>query len=134
MAAEAVQARVRDAAHLLPGAFLLLGFQVCAVGAGALNHLATLGEQVAFGTSVVSVGLSIVLLSVLIRRRTSLERVGDDERALRQASALFILGMAALAGGLAGDFFVITAQLSGSPGIGGLVGTAILLAVYVPWL
>lgn len=130
---EAVRSRTRDAARMLPGALLLLAFQLFAAYSGAINRLQP-PEQAAFALSLLSVALSIATLGILVRRRATPVDAKEVEARLETASALMLAGMGALGGGLASDFFVIATRLTGSPGEGGLVGALILALVYLPWL
>jgi hypothetical protein len=122
-----------QAADLAPGAVLLLAFQIVALETGALDRLLA-PERVAFVASGLSVALSILLLLVVIRRRALPAAVDQQGRRVDQARAMFLAGVGALAGALGADVFVATTRLTGSSGLGGLLGAAVLLAVSVPWL
>jgi hypothetical protein len=133
-AAEVEQRQLRtQAGYLAPGAVLLLAFQILAVEAGALDRL-LVPEQVALVASGLSVALSILLLLVVIRRRALPAAADQQGRGVDQVKAIFLAGVGALAGALGADVFVATTRLTGSSGLGGLLGAAVLLAVSVPWL
>ena len=133
-AAEVEHMQLRgQAGNLVPGAVLLLAFQIVALEAGALDRLLA-PERVAFIVSGLSVALSILLLLVVIRRRALSAAVDQQARGVDQARAVFLAGVGALAGALGADVFVATTRLTGSSGLGGLLGAAVLLAVSVPWL
>jgi hypothetical protein len=127
-----VLSRARDVVGVLPGAFVLLVFQLCVAGSGAVTRLQT-PEQVAFGISLVSVGLGIVMLMILRGRRALPGDVKNVEAYVDLTSLLVLAGIGALAGGLGSDFFVIGTRLTGSPGEGGLIGAAALALVCTPW-
>jgi hypothetical protein len=133
LAADGIRHRARDAAHLLPGALVLLASQVFGVWAGGLKRLLP-PEQVALVASGVSAALSIVLLALVVRRRAPPARLDEQERRVETASVMFLAGVGALAGGLAADFFVVTTKVTSSPSIGGLVGACVLVVVCVPWV
>jgi hypothetical protein len=133
-AAESRNVELRaQAAGLTPGAVLLLVFQIVALEAGALDRLLA-PERIAFVVSGLSVGLSVLLLLVVVRRRALPAPVDQQARGLDQARAVFLAGVGALAGALGADVFVATTRLTGSSGLGGLLGAAVLLAVSAPWL
>jgi hypothetical protein len=133
-AAEVEHMQLRaQAGNLAPGAVLLLAFQIVALEAGALDRLLA-PERVAFVASGLSVALSILLLLVVLRRRALPAAVDQQARGVDQVRAIFLAGMGALAGALGADVFVATTRLTGSSGLGGLLGAAVLLAVSVPWL
>jgi hypothetical protein len=129
----AVLSRTREVVAVLPGALLLLAFQLFTAQSGAISRLQP-PEQAAFAVSLVSVGLGIVMLVLLIRRRALPRNVKDVDAYVELTSLLVLAGMGALAGGLGSDFFVVGTRLTGSPGEGGLVGTLALALVCVPWL
>jgi hypothetical protein len=122
-----------QAGNLAPGVVLLLAFQIVAVEAGALDRLLA-PERVAFVASGLSVALSILLLLVVMRRRALPAAVDQQGRGVDQVRAIFLAGVGALAGALGADVFVATTRLTGSSGLGGLLGAAVLLAASVPWL
>ncbi len=125
-----VKARRIDGASLLPGALALLGFHILVVGSGALGRVQPIGQLV-LAVSLASVAVSSILFAVPVLRAQVLHRV---EGGLRAAVLLFAAGMAALAIGLGGDFFVLGTQLTRSTTAGELLAGVVLVLVYAPWL
>ena len=132
-AADVLRLLRRRGVQLLPGAVTLFGFQLFVDRSGALPHLQP-NEQAVLAISLVSIVVSVALLAIVVFGRDVAE---DDQRGMRKAeltTALLLAGIGALAGTLAGDYFVIGTQLTGLPGVGGLAGAAVLLLVCVPSL
>jgi hypothetical protein len=119
--------------ELLPGALVLLGYHLLTLRSGGPGRLQPV-EQLIFGASLATAALSVVLLGLLMAVRARLRRTPQRRRLLLQAKLLVLTGLAALSAALAGDFFVVTARLSGSPDQGALAGALLLLLLYVPWL
>ena len=131
--ADALRSLRRSGVELLPGALMLLAFQLFAARSGALNRLQP-PEQAVFAVSLVSIAVSIVVLAVVAARRGIADNARDHQRQTELATALLLTGVGALGGALAGDYFVAATTLTGSPGFGGMLGATILLLICVPWL
>ena len=131
--ADVVRLLKRRGLQLLPGAVVLFAFQMFVARTGALRHVQP-NEQAVLAVSLVSVILSIALLAIVVFGRDVAE---DDQSGMRRAeltTALLLAGIGALAGSLAGDYFVIGSRLTGSNGVGGVAGAMVLLLICVPSL
>src|ERR1051325_4940507 len=125
-------ARTRAGRWLLPGACLLLAFQLFVAYSGDVTRLQQ-PEQDAFAISLLNLLLSVLLLTAVSDRREARAQVKYAHPHVELTLLLLLAGVAALAGALASDFFVITTRITGSPGEGGLVGVLVLVLVCLPW-
>jgi hypothetical protein len=117
---------------ILPGTQALLGFGTIAVlteGFAALPpFLRTLHVA-----SLAFIGVSTVVLMTPAAFHRVAERGESTERALRVMDRCVLIGMAALALGLAGDLWLVLEKVSGSRAAGAGGAAALLLVYFGAW-
>lgn len=102
-----------EARLALPGALILLGFQLSAALANGFDQATVTLRAAALG-SFVSIVASVILLAAPSAYHRIAERGASSERFLRLARRLLAGAFAALALGLTGNTFVAVARITGS--------------------
>jgi hypothetical protein len=129
---EKIRHVLTEARMVLPGAQALLGFGTIVVLKDTFKELPqTL--RVVHVISLCFIALATVLLMTPAAYHRIVERGEMDEEFHRVAARLLLLGMAALAPGLAGSVWVVLERATGSRAAGAVGAVAVVVLCYGLW-
>lgn len=127
-----VDAVLAEARLALPGALVLLGFQLSVAFANGFEQAPAVLRAAALG-SFASLVASIILLAAPSACHRIAERGQSSERFLRLARRLLAGALAALAMGLTGNTFVAVARLTGSVRLAAVAALAAAAGFLALW-
>jgi hypothetical protein len=116
----------------LPGAQAFLGFQFAIVFVQGFEQLPRSWQLIHFGSLMATTIATVLLIAPAAYHR--IHEAGDDtEHFHRMASRLMLAALVFLAPGMAGDLFVVIANVTHSPALAGSVAGTLLVAFYGLW-
>jgi hypothetical protein len=116
----------------LPGAQAFLGFQFAIVFVQGFEQLPRTWQLIHFASLLATTIATVLLIAPAAYHR--IHEAGDDtERFHRVASRLMLAALVFLGPGMAGDLFVVIANITHSPPLASWVAGALLLAFYGLW-
>ncbi|HEX3587104.1 MAG TPA: DUF6328 family protein [Candidatus Angelobacter sp.] len=116
----------------LPGAQAFLGFQFAIVFVQGFEQLPRARQLIHFASLLATTIATVLLIAPAAYHR--IHEAGDDtERFHRVASRLMLAALVFLGPGMAGDLFVVIANITHSPTLASWVAGALLLAFYGLW-
>jgi hypothetical protein len=116
----------------LPGAQAFLGFQFAIVFVQGFEQLPRAWQLIHFASLLATTIATVLLIAPAAYHR--IHEAGDDtERFHRVASRLMLAALVFLGPGMAGDLFVVIANITHSPTLASWVAGALLLAFYGLW-
>jgi hypothetical protein len=117
---------------VIPGAQALLGFQLIAVMTEGFDKLSRSSKY----AHLVSLGLiaaSTILLMTPAAYHRIVEQGEVSQRLWRHSRRMLMAGMATLAAGVAGDFYVVVRKVAGSVPLATALAVVLLLMFYAAW-
>ena len=116
----------------LPGAQAFLGFQFAIVFVQGFEQLPRTWQLIHFASLLATTIATVLLIAPAAYHR--IHEAGDDtERFHRVASRLMLAALVFLSPGMAGDLFLVIANVTHLPALASWVAGALLLAFYVLW-
>jgi hypothetical protein len=116
----------------LPGAQAFLGFQFAIVFVQGFEQLPRTWQLIHFASLLATTIATVLLIAPAAYHR--IHEAGDDtERFHRVASRLMLAALVFLGPGMAGDLFVVIANVTHSQSLASWVAGALLLAFYGLW-
>ncbi|HEV8182082.1 MAG TPA: DUF6328 family protein, partial [Candidatus Angelobacter sp.] len=116
----------------LPGAQAFLGFQFAIVFVQGFEQLPRTWQLIHFASLLATTIATVLLIAPAAYHR--IHEAGDDtERFHRVASLLMLAALVFLGPGMAGDLFLVIANVTHLPALAGWVAGALLLAFYGLW-
>jgi hypothetical protein len=116
----------------LPGAQAFLGFQFAIVFVQGFEQLPRTWQLIHFASLLATTIATVLLIAPAAYHR--IHEAGDDtERFHRVASRLMLAALVFLGPGMAGDLFLVIANITHLPALAGWVAGALLLAFYGLW-
>jgi hypothetical protein len=116
----------------LPGAQAFLGFQFAIVFVQGFEQLPRTWQLIHFASLLATTIATVLLIAPAAYHR--IHEAGDDtERFHRVASRLMLAALVFLGPGMAGDLFLVIANITHLPAQAGWVAGALLLAFYGLW-
>lgn len=116
----------------LPGAQAFLGFQFAIVFVQGFEQLPRSWQLIHFGSLLATTVATVLLIAPAAYHR--IHEAGDDtEHFHRVAGRLMLAALVFLGPGMAGDLFVVIANMTRSPALASSVAGALLVVFYVLW-
>jgi len=116
----------------LPGAQAFLGFQFAIVFVQGFEQLPRTSQLIHFASLLATTIATVLLIAPAAYHR--IHEAGDDtERFHRVASRLMLAALVFLGPGMAGDLFLVIANVTHLPALAGWLAGALLLAFYGLW-
>jgi len=116
----------------LPGAQAFLGFQFAIVFVQGFGQLPRTWQLIHFASLLATTIATVLLIAPAAYHR--IHEAGDDtEHFHRVASRLMLAALVFLGPGMAGDLFVVIANITHSPALASWVAGTLLLAFYGLW-
>ncbi len=122
-----IEQMLTEARVILPGAQALLGFQLVIVLSATFEKLPA-GSRTVHGLALLAVALAIVLLITPAALHRIVWAGEDNKDFLRMGGRITVLALLPLALGMAGDFYVVLARITGARA-GAAVAAGIILLV-----
>jgi hypothetical protein len=122
-----------EARTILPGAQALLGFQLSVVLTQAFPGLPA-GSRLAHVAALLLVAATVALLMTPAAYHRSVYAGEDSVNVLRLGSRLVMLSTLPLAGALGLEAFVVARKALDSPGVAGVLGGGVFVALTAIWL
>jgi hypothetical protein len=116
----------------LPGVQAILGFQLVSVLTQAFEKLPT-GSKLLHGASLACITVSVVLLMAPAAYHRIVFAGQDTEEVHRVGGRFIALATIPLALGLAGDIYVVLAEITASVMIAALTASAVLVLLVSLW-
>jgi hypothetical protein len=121
-----------EARMVLPGVQALLGFQLASMLMEGFDKLPEASKYVHLA-SLGFIAIAAILLMTPAAYHRIVEEGEDSEPFFRFASRMVLAAMVPLALGVAGDFYVVAAKVTGSPPLAGALATLVLGLFYGLW-
>jgi hypothetical protein len=129
---DAISYLLDECRMVLPGIQALFGFQLIAVFNQRFTEI-TPAEQAAHLAATGLVALSAALVMTPAAYHRTVEPRAVSDRFVRISTRLLLFGMLLLATGIAVDFFIVSAMISGSLVVSTLLACTLFAALFALW-